>query len=515
MPPVIVGGIRYNLKTTLGQGRLKGESCAPNRKVAGEDLRTLAAQRRPRGQRCQPTIAEFRNRIRLIRKARKSRNIGVVRDEENDDEDEMDLRDMMDEDTDSFIREAQEFLEGEDDFDAEATESDVDTDEFIREAEAVLRDEQEQEDEDEKMSEEIRGPEFDFVILDDDDQEIQDEIDRRRERVNDLDRDRILVDEDEKEIDIDEIDEIRRSDVVPEPGERGLTDEDREVARARRTAKDIMDLFNSKTLTQLRLWKSVANRERVGGDDLFEFFGLDDDEDSIQDADKERIIELMDFAIGLSLNEVEDEEFRDILFVEVKDIREGFDAIGDAGLIEGERDVELTPEPQGEPGEADDSEIIRHQVLEPGFRLRTGPLRPDKRGTPPPPSPSPPPPDVKPFIIEEDVKRRGKDKKKRKKKDVPKAQVNRLRIFRNRSFRLELFSLFSRLGQANFIAFLRGEGIEVDESDIRKKSIKKGTMDKIRNHIIAETDGLEGLSPKEAKKLLGNRIREMVGLKGG
>ncbi len=40
-------------------------------------------------------------------------------------------------------------------------------------------------------------------------------------------------------------------------------------------------------------------------------------------------------------------------------------------------------------------------------------------------------------------------------------------------------------------------------------------MDKIRNHIIAETDGLEGLSPKEAKKLLGNRIREMVGLKGG
>lgn len=53
---------KINLRTLKGQGRLKGQTCPPNRHKPGNNLRTTEGQKRKPGKPCQPTIDEYNER---------------------------------------------------------------------------------------------------------------------------------------------------------------------------------------------------------------------------------------------------------------------------------------------------------------------------------------------------------------------------------------------------------------------------------------------------------------------
>ena len=61
-----------DLRTLRGQGRKKGNTCPPNRRIPGHSLHSLIGQRRQRGKRCDPTINEF-NRVKRSLKRKERR----------------------------------------------------------------------------------------------------------------------------------------------------------------------------------------------------------------------------------------------------------------------------------------------------------------------------------------------------------------------------------------------------------------------------------------------------------
>ena len=108
---VVINGKKFDLRSLRGQGRRSGQTCPPNRRDAFTNIKTLAGQHRQAGHRCEPTANAFDKRNRELRRSgrrsrRQQRNLNITdvieariienRNQREDDELEMELREMLD-----------------------------------------------------------------------------------------------------------------------------------------------------------------------------------------------------------------------------------------------------------------------------------------------------------------------------------------------------------------------------------------------------------------------------------